>query len=513
MEQAKRSGGLRNMTVGSPAGHIFYFALPLLVGSFLQQLYNMVDSWVVGNYVGDAALAAVGVGFPVIFMFTSLFMGLANGGTVVIAQFYGAGKMDRVRDAVDTIYTTFVCGAVPVTLLALLLVKPILILLRVDQTAYHEAWVYLMVVCAGLIGTIGYNTNAGILNGLGNSRTTLLFLATSAVMNIVLDLTLVLNCHWGVLGVALGTIISQAFSWLFGVFYINRHYPQIGIHPFCFRFDRELFRKVMQIGLPAGIQMSLVSIGAMLVISKINTFGEAFTAGYNVGYKLDQMAFLAVQSLSSSATAYVGQNTGARKPERVRHGVRATLVMALSWSGLMMALLIPFGNHLVALFSPSPQVISAGSSYLHCVMPFYPFFSVMFCLNAAMRGAGESVFPMVNVILSLILIRVPAVYLLANRYGPDVMFYGIGIGWIVGFTLCVFYYLSGRWKRRGSLVGDSVVADAEASLLTAEELLSDQEDSGSDRESPSVGEASSAEAAPDEPSDEAAPWDRAPDGE
>ena len=161
------------MTVGRPAGHIFYFALPLLAGSFLQQLYNMVDSWVVGNYVGDGALAAVGVGFPVIFMFSSLFMGLSNGGTVVIAQFYGAGKMDRVRDAVDTIYTAFVVSAIPITLLAVFLVKPLLFLLQVESGAYDEAWLYLTVVCAGIIGTIGYNLNSGILGGLGNSRTTL----------------------------------------------------------------------------------------------------------------------------------------------------------------------------------------------------------------------------------------------------------------------------------------------------------------------------------------------------
>ncbi len=459
MDQSSNRG-LRNMTVGSPLGHIFYFALPLLIGSFLQRLYNMVDSWVVGNYVGDAALAAVGVGFPVIFMFTSMFMGISNGGTVVIAQFYGAGRMDRVRDAVDTIYTTFVCSVIPVTLLALVLVRPILFLLRVDEGAYHESWVYLMVVCAGLIGTIGYNTNAGILNGLGNSRTTLIFLATAAVLNIILDLVLVLACSMGVLGVALGTILSQAFSWLFGLFYINRHYPEIGIRPFCFHFDRSLFKSVMQVGLPAGIQMSLVSLGAMMVISKVNTFGKPFTAGYNVGLKLDQMAFLAVQSLSSAATAYVGQNVGARKPERVRQGVRATVVMAVGWSLAMMAVLIPLGPTLVASFSHTPEVIEAGSTYLRCIMPFYPLFAVMFSLNASMRGAGESVFPMVNVVLSLILVRVPMVYLLANRYGPGVMFYGIGIGWCVGFVTCVLYYLSGRWKRNsGRITGGSAAPE------------------------------------------------------
>lgn len=447
----RNSNGLRDMTVGSPAGHIVLFALPLLAGSFLQQLYNMVDSWVVGNYVGDAALAAVGVGFPVIFMFTSLFMGIANGGTVVISQYYGAGKLDRVHDAVDTIYTAFAAAALPVTLLALALVKPLLAVLRVDPAAYHEAWAYLMIVCGGLVGTIGYNTNAGILNGLGNSRTTLLFLSVAAVMNIGLDLALVLLAGWGVVGVAVGTVVSQTFSWLFGLFYINRRYPQIAIHPFCFRFDRVLFRQVMTIGLPAGLQMSLVSLGAMAVMSKVNSYGKAFSAAYNVGSRLDQMAFLAVQSLTNAVTAFVGQNTGAKKPERVRRGVRAAAAMSAVWCLAMTALLMTLAPQLVGAFSPEADVIRSGVSYLRCIMPFYVLFGTFYILNGAMRGAGDSVFPMVNVLLSLILVRVPVVYLLANRFGPGAMYYGIGIGWCVGFTLCVLYYLSGRWKRHGSL--------------------------------------------------------------
>ena len=444
------SGGLRNMTVGSPAGHIFYFALPLLLGSFLQQLYNMVDSWVVGNYAGDASLAAVGVGYPVIFMFTSLFMGLSGGGTVVIAQFYGAGNMGRVRDAVDTVYTAFMASAIPITLLALGLVKPVLLLMQVQADAWAESWLYLTVVSAGLVGAIGYNLNAGILGGLGNSRTTLLFLAISSVMNIVLDLVFVLGLGMGVLGVALGTIISQAFSWLFGLFYINRRYPDIAIRPFCRRFDKALFRQIMGIGLPAGIQMSLVAVGAMVVMSKINSFGKEFAAAYNVGSKLDSLAFLPVQSLSNAVTAFVGQNIGARRLDRVRQGIRITVAASVVWSAVMLVL-IPLGPTLVGLFSDTPAVIQSGSVYLKCIMPFYLLFSVMFCLNNAMRGAGDSLFAMLDVIFSLILVRVPAVYWFADHYGPDYMYYGVGVGWCVGFTLSVVYYLSGRWKRKGSL--------------------------------------------------------------
>lgn len=444
--------GMRNMTVGSPAGHIFYFALPLLLGSFLQQFYNMVDSWVVGNYAGDAALAAVGVGAPVIFMFSSLFMGLSNGGTVVIAQLFGAGELDRARDAIDTVYTAFVCAVVPISLGAVCLVDPLLWVLRVDASACGEARIYLLVVCAGLVGSIGYNLNAGILRGLGNSQTTLLFLMLATVLNIVLDLLFVLVLHLGVFGVALATILAQAASWLFGLLYIARCYPAFAIHPFCFRFDGQLFREIMRIGLPSGLHMSLVGLGSMAVMSKINSYGKAFTAAYNVGSKLDSMAFLPIQSLSSAVMAFVGQNIGAKQPDRVHRGIRITLVSSVAWAVLMLVL-IPLGPALIGAFSDTPEVIAAGTTYLRCIMPFYVLFSVMFCLNNAMQGAGDSLFSMVNAILSLILVRVPAVYYLADRFGPDYMYYGIGIGWIVGCLLSVLYYLSGRWKARSPLAG------------------------------------------------------------
>ena len=206
----------------------------------------------------------------------------------------------------------------------------------------------------------------------------------------------------------------------------------------------------MGIGLPAGIQMSLVAVGAMVVMSKINSFGKEYTAAYNVGSKLDSLAFLPVQSLSNAVTAFVGQNIGARRLDRARQGIRITVAASVAWSAVMLVL-IPLGPTLVGFFSDTPAVIQSGSVYLKCIMPFYLLFSVMFCLNNAMRGAGDSLFAMVDVIFSLILVRVPAVYWFADHYGPDYMYYGVGVGWCVGFTLSVVYYLSGRWKRKGSL--------------------------------------------------------------
>ena len=449
----KKQQGLRNMTEGSPAGHIFAFALPLLAGSFLQQLYNMVDSWVVGNFVGDSALAAVGLGFPVIFIFTSLFTGLSNGGTVVIAQFFGAGKTERAQEAIDTVYTAFMWAAIPITVIAVLLVRPLLVIMQVDDASYADARIYLLVVCAGLVGNIGYNLNAGILRGLGNSQTTLLFLAIASILNIILDLAFVLVIPMGVFGVALATVLAQAVSWLYGLYYINRKYPDISIRPLCFRLDKKLFRQVMSIGLPSGLHMSLVGVASMVVMSCVNSYGHNYTAGYNVGSKIESMAFLPIQSLASSITAYVGQNMGANRLDRVRKGVRITLISSVSWA-LLMLVLIPLGPPLIRFFSTTPEVVSAGMSFLKCLMPCYWMFAIMFTLNNAIQGAGIGTFPMANAILSLILVRVPAVFLLSSRLGPDYIFFGFGIGWIFGCSLSLYYYFSGRWKRRGSLADE-----------------------------------------------------------
>lgn len=442
----RREGGIRNMTEGSPLRHIALFTLPLLAGNFLQQFYNMVDSWVVGNYVSDAALAAVGVGFPVIFLFTSLFSGIAIGGTVVIAQAFGAGKPERVRSTIDSLYTAFVRSILPITVVSMLLVEPLMTVLRVDPAARGETRTYLLVVCAGLIGNIGYNLNAGILNGVGSSSTTLLFLMVSTVLNILLDLVLVLAFSMGVLGVALGTVIAQACSWLFGIWYINRNYPQLAIHPFNGAFDRELFREIIRIGLPSGIQMSLVALGSMCVLSKVNSYGKAFTAGFNVGNKLDTLAFLPTQSMAAAVTSFVGQNLGAGREDRARQGVRISVTLAVVWTVLSSAAVVWQCDPLSRAFSPDPAVIAASAQYLRCVMPPYVLFSTLFVLNSAMRGAGDSLYPMVNVVASVILLRVPFLYLLANRFGPDFMYWSYGIGWAVACVLSIRHYVTGKWR-------------------------------------------------------------------
>ena len=369
MEAKTVKSNMTDMTQGSPARLILFFALPLLVGNMFQQLYNMVDSIVVGRFVGSTALAAVGTAFPVVFLLSSMFMGLGIGAMVMVSQFYGAGDAERLKATIDTIYTALIVGIVPLSIVGILVSRPIIALLAVPADTADQCWIYMVIVLGGLIGSLGYNANSGILQGLGDSKTPLLFLVIACIINIVLDLLFVVVFHWGVAGVAIATIIAQAFSWIFGIFYINKKYPQIHIHPFCFKFDKALFGQIVKLGVPAGVQQALFSFGVMAMQRLINSYGSAFMAGFNGANKLDTFAFMPNQSFATAATTFVGQNIGANRPERVQKGTVATLWMSCGFSVLVAALLlqpmlkkgekIPFWR-LALIELPSEVIMVAG---------------------------------------------------------------------------------------------------------------------------------------------------------
>lgn len=312
MSEIKRNGhGAMDMTQGSPTRLIVLFSLPLLAGNVLQQLYNMVDSVVVGNYVGSSALTAVGAGFSIMFLISSLFLGFSMGATIMIAQYVGAGDQGAVGRTVDTIYSALLVTIVPLTLLGVLASGPLLTLIRVPQEAYEQARTYCMVVLGGIVGTLGYNMNSGIMRGLGDSRTPLIFLFIACVINIVLDLVFVLVFSWGVFGVALATILAQICSWVFGIFYINRKYPFLHIRLFRMRLDRRLLGQVIRLGIPSAIQECQFAVGILIMQALINGFGNDFAAGFTAANKIDTFAFMPIESFSIAATTYVGQNMGA----------------------------------------------------------------------------------------------------------------------------------------------------------------------------------------------------------
>ena len=452
MEAKTVKSNMTDMTQGSPARLILFFALPLLVGNMFQQLYNMVDSIVVGRFVGSTALAAVGTAFPVVFLLSSMFMGLGIGAMVMVSQFYGAGDAERLKATIDTIYTALIVGIVPLSIVGILVSRPIIALLAVPADTADQCWIYMVIVLGGLIGSLGYNANSGILQGLGDSKTPLLFLVIACIINIVLDLLFVVVFHWGVAGVAIATIIAQAFSWIFGIFYINKKYPQIHIHPFCFKFDKALFGQIVKLGVPAGVQQALFSFGVMAMQRLINSYGSAFMAGFNGANKLDTFAFMPIQSFATAATTFVGQNIGANRPERVHKGTVATLWMSCGFSVLVAALLLPTGRFCMRLFSTEPALIESGFAYLARILPFYWMLAIMFVLSSIMRGAGEMMVPMISSLAALWLARVPAAYLLAGFFGPMNIHFCYAIGWALGLAICVPYYFSCRWKEKSIVV-------------------------------------------------------------
>ena len=445
----KMTSGITDMTQGNPYRLIFMFSIPLLIGNIFQQLYNMVDSIVVGQFIGPKALAAVGTGFPIIWMMASLFIGIGTGTTVILSQFYGAKDYKMLQKTVSTVYTAMMAGTIPLMVIGVIIAKPLLHMLNVnDPETFEMASLYVTVIFLGVIGALGFNVNAGILQGFGDSRTSLLFLLISSIINIVLDIVFTVYLHMGVAGVALATIIGQAVSWIFGIFYINKYYKFIHISLIHYSFSKEIFKKAMKLGIPSGIQEALFAVGIMVMQSLINGYGPSFMAGFQGANKIDTFVFMPIESFARAATTYTGQNIGAGDYKRVKEGTRAELIVSFVFCVAICVVIYPLSGLFMRMFGNDPEMIATGVSYLHSVLPFYMLLALYMTYNSIIRGAGEMVVPMVSSLIALWLMRIPAAYAIAHFFGPDYIFLSYGVGWTFGVMISAAYYYSGRWKSK-----------------------------------------------------------------
>lgn len=440
-----------DMTTGSPYQLIMRFAMPLLLGNILQQLYNMVDSMVVGQYVGKQALAAVGTSFPIIFLINSLFMGIGTGATIIVSQYFGARDLASVRRSVDTIYIALMAVSIPVTILGVLISEPVLLLINTPADTLPQATTYMRIIFLGTAASFGYNINSGILQGLGDSRTPLLFLGIATGINIVLDLLFVLAFGWGVAGVAYATIIAQLCSFVFGLVYLSRRSHVLQVRLKGHQFDSRILMDSLRIGLPSGLQFVVFSLGSIALQGLINGYGSDFMAGFNGANKIDAFAFLPIASFASAVTTFVGQNVGANRLDRVKTGVRATLILSAGVCILTCTSLVLAAGPLMRLFSAESAVIEAGKAYLYRIVPFYILLSVLFILNGFLRGTGNALIPFLATTASLWLARVPVAYLFADRFGRDSLYFSYAIGWAFGLMIVIPYILSGRWRANALL--------------------------------------------------------------
>ncbi|MGI5173062.1 MATE family efflux transporter [Treponema sp. OMZ 840] len=440
---------MTDMTTGNPAKLITRFALPLLLGNVLQQTYNIVDSIVVGNFIGAEALAAVGNSGIVIFLLVSMFAGVGMGAVILVSQFFGSKQHEKLRTAIDTIYIGMLAASILITAAGIATARPFLRFMHTPEGPTMEmSATYIRTLLLGTALSFGYNINGAILQGIGDSKSSLLFLSIATLVNIVLDLLFVAVFDMGVFGVALATVIAQGVSFVFGVWYINRKIKIFRLFSRRMRFDYRIFMQSFQIGLPAGIQNVLFCVGTIVLQRLVNGYGPAFMAGYSATNKIDMFVFMPIVSFANAVTTYVGQNIGAKNLGRVKEGVRSTIVISVGISIVMSIFVTLFGRHLLMAFTQDTDVLKTGEEFIKRLMPGYFLLAIIFTLNSAVRGAGESIIPMLSSLISLLVARIPLAYLFDYFGGRYNMFWCYGAGWLVGTLIIGPYYLSGRWKRK-----------------------------------------------------------------
>lgn len=439
---------MKDLTSGKESRLIFYFAMPMLIGNVFQQLYNIVDSIIVGNFLGKEALAAVGASFPIIFTLISMIIGIASGAMVVISQYFGAKDIERVKRTISTFYIFLFFASIFISAIGIYFSEDIFRLMQLPEEIMPQAKSYLNIYLLGMVSFFGFNGTSAILRGLGDSKTPLYFLIAATLFNIIFDILFVVVFEWGIEGAAFATVLSQTGAFLTTIFYLNKTHDVVKLRVMSLKFDRDLFRKALKIGLPSGIQQSVVALGMMAMMGIVNTFGTDVIAGYSVAIRLDSLAIMPAMNFSAALSTFVGQNLGANKQERVKKGLISTLLMSSVVSILVTAILLLWGKDLMTLFTNDPEVVRIGYEYLTIVSLFYVVFSIMFSLNGVLRGAGDTLVPMFITLFALWIMRIPSAYLLSQKFGETGIWWAVPIGMLTGTLLSFLYYKTGRYKSK-----------------------------------------------------------------
>lgn len=454
---------MKDFTTGNERKHIISFATPILIGSLFQQLYQVADSLIVGNFLGKEALAAVGVSFPVIFAMVSLLIGLTIGLSIIVSQYFGAKDYNKVKEAIDTIYIFLFFTSIIVSGLSILFSKQIMDLLNIPIDIENQALSYFNIFAAGLVFLFGFNATNAILRGLGDSKTPLYALIISTVLNLVLDYIFVVFCGWGVESVALATVISQFIAFVLSIVYLNKYHKLFRFSLRKMKFNAQIFRMSLKIGIPSGLQQFIVAIGIMALVRIVNDYGTASIAAYSVATRIDSFAALPGMIFASALTNFVAQNVGAGRFDRVRKGLIETAKISLSLTLAISLLLVIFREYLIAAFNADAEVVSIGGDYLLIVASFFFLFTAMFLYQSVLRGAGDAITPMLITLVALWIARIPFAYALSSAYGIIGVWWGIPSAWLVGFVLAYYYYKRGRWKKRKLVAPQIPVSDLEYS--------------------------------------------------
>ena len=441
-----------NITEGVIWREMLLFFLPIMLGTLLQQLYNAADAIIVGRALGKAALAAVGgSSTSIITLLVNFFVSLASGASVVISQSYGAGRERRVREGIYcSIVLAVACGVI-VTVLGVAGARPLLELLRTTPDTIDDSAVYLRIYFLGMVPTMLYNMGSGILRAMGDAKKPLLFLGVCIVANVGLDLLFVMVFHWGVAGAAAATTLSQVMCALMVLLVLCRLPENLRPRLRGERFNRLIFYRMIQIGIPAGVQASMYSIANMLVQSAINSLGTDAMAGWTAYRKVDDIYWPISNALGIAIMTFVGQNFGARKVERVRESIRVGLGLHIALSALFSLLTCLLRGPLIRLFNDDPAVLAIGAQVTLMTCAFYVLFSCTEVLSAAMRGVGNAVKPAIITLCTTCVVRVVYLWVYGFAHASNgVIAFCFPFTWGLSSVVFLLYYRFGHWLPGGA---------------------------------------------------------------
>ncbi len=427
---------------------IVRFALPLLIGNLLQQLYNITDSIIVGQFLGKEALAAVSASFFIYYFIISLVIGVGSGTSVVVSQFFGAKQYDKVQRAFSSFFIFMLVAGIALSIAGIIFAEPIFRLTNTPEEVIPDAVAYFRIYIGGTFLFVTFNSIISILRGVGESVRPMIFIFITTVLNIVLDLLFIVGFGWGIEGAARATVIAQGIGMCVALGYVNNTHPLLSIKKQDLLFDMKLFKEGLKIGLPTSVQQCAIALGLIALLGIVNGFGTDTLTAYGAAGKIDTIITQAVLTLSGALAAFCGQNIGAGRFDRVRKGLRFTMLVNVIFSVVTFTAIYFFGEEMMHAFTNDQAVIAIGKEYLLIIGGFFIVHGALNIYNGALRGAGDTIFTMVTSLLCLWLIRIPLAYQLSAWYGRQGIWWAIGISIGIGLVITYIYYKTDIWKKR-----------------------------------------------------------------
>lgn len=444
---AQASAG--DMTRGNPTKLLVRFALPMMIGGIFQLMYNMVDTAVLGRFVGAGALAAIGATSSTTSCFLFLTTGVTGGISIVVSQLLGAGNDEKIRRAAgNAIFLTIVFGAL-VGLAAFAGARPLMNLLGTPEDIIDGSVTYIRITCGLMVVQVAYNAISSVLKAIGDSKTPLYFLILCSVLNVLLDLLFVLGFKMTIDGVAWATILSQGVSAVWSFFYMRKKYAILRFGAEDLRVDREIMGDYLRYGLPMGLTSCFLSVGMLVITSVINSFGSSVVAAYTVGSKVENIAVLLFNQFAFSFSVYAGQNFGAGKRDRIYQGVKEAARLILALSVIAAVLMLLFGKYVALIFvsAEESEILSVGCTLIRIEACFYPALGLIWLFNSALRGLGQVKVTIVSSVVELcskILISV----FLSKVLGSTGIWFAAPVGWVLGLLVSAGVFYTGRWEKK-----------------------------------------------------------------